>query len=489
MSTVQRVAKNTTVLLVAQVVSYLLAFLYTMYIARYLGAAGFGILSFALAFTGIFGVFGDLGLQPLTTREVARNKSLAPKYLANVSLMKVILAAVTFGLIALAINLMGYPTETIRVVYLFGLYVICAAFTQMFYSLFQAFERMEFQAIGQMLNAALLLGGVIFAIKLGFSIIGFASLYVITSAIALGYSFAVMKLKFSNPASASTAKVIELDWSFWKPTIKEALPFGLSAIFVAIFYWIGSVMLSSMKGDEVVGWYSAAYRMVLTLLFLPSAFNSAIFPVMSGFHVSSQDALRLSYAKYLKYMLVLTVPIGVGTTLLANRIILLIFGNGYMPSVVALQILVWAFVFISMSSPFYRLLEATNNQRKGTKAAAICMASNIALNLLLIPRYSYEGASIAAVATEGVSLAISFWYCNKLGYSMPRKLIGAAIKVVVATLAMAASVIVFHMLILPWLILASAAVYFALLLAIGGIDKEDRALFRTMLDSNKRDST
>jgi O-antigen/teichoic acid export membrane protein len=40
MSTVQRIAKNTGVLLVAQVASYLLAFFYTMYIARYLGAAG-----------------------------------------------------------------------------------------------------------------------------------------------------------------------------------------------------------------------------------------------------------------------------------------------------------------------------------------------------------------------------------------------------------------------------------------------------------------
>jgi O-antigen/teichoic acid export membrane protein len=66
MSTVRRIAKNTPALLVAQVASYLLGFFYVMYAARYLGAAGFGILSFALAFTGIFAVFGDLGLQPLT---------------------------------------------------------------------------------------------------------------------------------------------------------------------------------------------------------------------------------------------------------------------------------------------------------------------------------------------------------------------------------------------------------------------------------------
>jgi len=53
MSTIQRIAKNTTVLLVAQVASYLLAFFYMMYAARYLGPASFGIPSFALAFSDI----------------------------------------------------------------------------------------------------------------------------------------------------------------------------------------------------------------------------------------------------------------------------------------------------------------------------------------------------------------------------------------------------------------------------------------------------
>lgn len=81
MNTIQRIAKNTGVLLTSKVVSYIFQFFFVMYTARYLGAAGFGILSFALAFTGIFGVFSDFGLSTLTVREVARDKSLASKYL------------------------------------------------------------------------------------------------------------------------------------------------------------------------------------------------------------------------------------------------------------------------------------------------------------------------------------------------------------------------------------------------------------------------
>ena len=85
MNTVQRIAKNTGVLLISQIIGRVLSFFYIMYTARYLGAEGFGILSFALAFTGIFGVFADLGLSTLTIREVVRDKSSANKYIENVA--------------------------------------------------------------------------------------------------------------------------------------------------------------------------------------------------------------------------------------------------------------------------------------------------------------------------------------------------------------------------------------------------------------------
>ncbi len=56
MTVVQRIAKNTALLFISQILIYILTFFYTIYIARYLGAEGFGILSFALAFSGIFSI-------------------------------------------------------------------------------------------------------------------------------------------------------------------------------------------------------------------------------------------------------------------------------------------------------------------------------------------------------------------------------------------------------------------------------------------------
>jgi O-antigen/teichoic acid export membrane protein len=482
MNTIQRIAKNTALLMIAQVASYLLSFFSVMYIARYLGAAGFGILSFALAFTGIFAVFGDLGLSPLTVREVARDKSLAPKYLANVALMKIILVVVTFGLISLTINLMGYPPETIRVVYLLALSVILAAFTQMFYSIFQAFERMEFQAVGQMLSAALILGGAIFAITHGFTVIGFASLYVIASAIALAYSFAVMKLKFSNPASASAAKAMEFDWSFWKPTIRQALPFGLTSMFVVSYYYADTLMLSLMQGNVAVGLYNAAYRIALALMFIPAAFNTTIFPIMSGLYKNSQSSFNLSFERYFKYMVILGVPIGIGITLLGPRFVSLVFGAEYAEAAGALQILIWSIVATFVGTPFATLFSTANRQVIVTKVAIWCTVLNIILNIILIPRYSLIGASIATVVATSAYLVPFYILSIKIGYGIPMKRIASIlIKVMIAGGLMAIFVAYFHDLILLVLVPSAAAVYISVLLVLKGIDGQDRDFVRRLL--------
>lgn len=449
-----------------------LGFFYIMYTARYLGAEGFGVLSFALAFTGIFGVFADLGLSTLTTREVARDKSLAGKYLGNIAMMKIVLALIAFGIIAIAINLLGYPEQTIKVVYLIALSIIFSAFTGMFNSVFQAFEKMEYQSIGGILNSVLMLAGVLIAISQGFNVVGFAYIYFIVSAIALGYSSAICVWKFVLPK-------IDADWKFWKSTIKEALPFGLTGLSGMIYTYTDSVMLSFMKGNEVVGWYNAAYRIVLILLFIPGIINMAIFPSMAKFYISSENSLKMTCERYLKYMIILGIPIGIGTILLAKKVILLIFGEGYMQSIIALQILIWPLVISFIGAAYVQLFASTNRQIIITKVSGICVVVNIILNLLLIPKLSYVGASIATVITEFILITFIFISAYKLGYGIQnKKFVRIIFNVFISSLIMGASIWYFESLNLLMLVLLATSLYFGTLYIIGGIDKEDRDLLK-----------
>ena len=142
MNTVQRIAKNTAALFAAQVVVAILSLILSIFIARNLGAVFFGKYSFALAFTAIFAVVSDLGYNTLLIREVARDKSQASKYLNNVISMRALMSLVNFAFIVITINVMGYPTDTKNIVYLFGVYTLVVSFSAVFKVTFRAFEKM-----------------------------------------------------------------------------------------------------------------------------------------------------------------------------------------------------------------------------------------------------------------------------------------------------------------------------------------------------------
>ena len=133
MSTANRIAKNTTILLIATFVSYLFGFFTTLFTARYLGAEGFGVISLALALTAIFGIFTDLGLGTLTVREVARNKTLTSKYVINTGLIKLVLSSLTFVLLVITTKIISYSSQENFVIYLIGIYMIFGSLSGIFY--------------------------------------------------------------------------------------------------------------------------------------------------------------------------------------------------------------------------------------------------------------------------------------------------------------------------------------------------------------------
>ena len=120
---------------------------------------------------------------------------------------------------------------------------------------------------------------------------------------------------------------------------------------------------------------------------------------------------------------------------------MLIFGSGYSQSVLALQILIWTMVFTFAGASFVQLLQSVNRQIVITKISIICVLINILLNLVLIPRYSYIGASFATLLTEVVLVAYIISTSYKLGYGIPKKtVLKDFFKVLGATLIMTFSI-------------------------------------------------
>lgn len=471
MSHIKRVAKNTTLLFFSTVLSYILVFFATLYTARYLGAEGFGVLSFALAFSSIFVVFMDLGLSTLTVREVARENSLANKYVGNISVIKFVLSIITFLFVVLFVNLVGYSQQVSNVVYIITLSTIIGSYNTMFYSIFQAYENMEYQSFGIIMNSSFMLLIIFLIIFYELDILAFAFAYIAVNMIILLYCVVIYVLKFSLPK-------IEIDRSFWKPTIMAALPLSLTILFSTIAFKVDSVLLSMIIGNLAVGYYTAPYKIIEALIFVPSVLSMVIYPVMAKFHVSSRQSLINSYKKSIKFLIILGLPLTVGIFSLADQIIILFYGIEFSPSIPALQILIWEIPLVFLTYTFGTFLVSINKQNLSLKITFICMVVNIVLNLLLIPKFSFLAASFVTVLSELVAFVLCFSYLSKLIFKVN---LGAYIlKPVIASIVLGLFLYFLHLDVFLSIVIGTF-LYFGVLIGLKTFSEDDKTLIKQII--------
>jgi len=359
----------------------------------------------------LFVLLTDMGLDKLTIREVSRDKQAAGKYIGNFVLIKIFLGVFTFGLIALVINVMGYSNPTLNVVYLLGLHIVIRSFSNIFYAVIQANERMEYLSFGSIFGNVLLFLGVLFTVSQNYDVTAFGFIFVVVSTIDLGYAIWICLKKFAIPK-------LEIDWIFWKDSIRTAWPLGAMLVFVMFYFRTDSIMLNVMVGDPYVGLYSAAYRITEVPALLPGLLMMAIFPVLSSLFKSSPSSFGKTYASILKYLFYLAIPIAMVITLIARPLVKLFYGIEYIDSAKAIQILIWATAIMFMTMVQGSTFIAANKQMVSMKICAVTVVLNIFMNFILIPKYSYVGASIATVITELFGFAVGTYFLSRFGWKL-----------------------------------------------------------------------
>lgn len=408
--------------------SKIVAFLAGILIARYLGESLFGVFSFAVAFTGIFGIMSDFGLKVLCRREIARDVKSSNKYLIDSFVAKGILSFISLLVLFVLIQFMDYPSEKQYSIYLAAAATLILSFTDHIRSVFQAHNKM---ALGSNLN-------------IGRNILRFILTYIV---LAKGYGIlavliVMIAVRLLELAVASV--VLHLTVEPIKPKINlrdskslmlRALPFGFSSVFILIYYKIDITMLSFMTNDQAVGLYSAAYNLIEGLLFVPLAFTTAITPLASQLFYKSLTRMRNVCAESLRYMAMISLPIAVGTTLFASKIINIIYGKQYFGSVLALQVLIWSIVPTFLHYVLGLFVVSTNNEKQGTINTGSCAILNVLLNLVLIPKYSFVGAAVATIITEAFLVVMNYRVLHRVFESF--KLVGSIYKPLAASLIMA----------------------------------------------------
>ena len=475
MGTARRIYENTVYLGIAEAVSRVLQFVVMLYAARILSQEHFGKFSFALSLSLIAIVLADFGINTLLVREISRNKSLASKYFTNAFFTKIALSFITYFIIVAVLNILNYPQDTRNIVYIIWLFTILSTFTELFYSIFRAFEMMIYDSFLKILRMIILTFAGLYVLFKGYGIFVFSYVFVFVEAIVVVIASLIALNKFIKLK-------MEVDFSFVKSLIKRSIPFGLAFVFGMIYFFIGSVMLSKMKGDLEVAIYSVAYNLALAIIFIPTVYTNAIYPVLSRYHKEGRAELKTLYERSFKYLYVIGLPISVGIFLLADRIIYFFYGNAYSASIIALQI-ISLYLFIKFINFLLgTVLSSIDQQGKRMLGQGTTALFSILLNLLLIPKIGYVGAAWSTFITEVFLFFIYYWYVSKNWYFYNFSYLLA--KPIIAAIGMFLA-IRFLDFGLVLTIALSAAAYFAILSALKAFDKKDYEIMKTIFKNEK----
>lgn len=474
MSQIKSIFQNTSWLTISQVITSICAFFWTILIARYLGVSDYGVVSFAISFTGLLGIIMDLGMSTYVTREISKNKNLLNKYVNNIFLFKIILAIFLFFICGMFLYILGYPYLTILITLIFTIELIFMSMTHFLNGVFQAFEKVRFQAIGTILYSGLLLIGILLTMGFNLGIIAVAVSYVIGYFVFFIYLFFNYIKRFNLPS-------FELDLKFIKIVLINSIPFGLTNFFYTIYFSIDIVMLSYLTGDYATGLYKSAYNIINVFTTFFVVYQAVLFPVMSKFFQESQNLIKTSYELSVKYLVLIIIPISVYIFYYSRPIIDLIYNNQYSLASSSIQILIWTVSFLFINGAASILLNAISKERIVTKIYIVAAVFNIIVNLIFIPSFGYNGAAMATVLSEILITFLTLYYILKTDFKPDFTLLKDLLKIILCGLILIVMLYVINVslwLAIPIILI----VYLILLFVTRTIDDTDKYIIKELLN-------
>lgn len=426
----KRLLKNAFFLMFASYVTMFAGALLTIALARYLGAKGLGIYTTVFTFVFFGTIISSFGLPPVIMRDVAKNNLLAETYFINGLFIMVIFSFICWILINSVVFLMNYPVQIKLLILVGGVSIISGAVADTCNSIFRAFEKMGTPSLvssGTSIISSIT--GIILLWK------GFG-LFPIVSLIVAGSGLNAIILLFLLRKYLKNLKNIDLKISF--KMLKQSFPVALMRTFNTLTHRVDVLMLSGMKGMTSVGLYSAPVKFINVISVPLQSIGGASLPRMSTQSAYSIDKLHETHDKLLKCFILLSLPITVVVFFLSENLINLIFGKEYVSggSTTALRILILGFLFNIISGPAqFTIFTSQEKLNRFVPFMLVITILNIILNIFLIPKYDFFGASFSTLICYIVGLIIRIMLARSM-FERKDNLLAISKKPVLASLLM-----------------------------------------------------
>jgi O-antigen/teichoic acid export membrane protein len=392
-SQTKKITIDTAALLFGRTVGLLLGIVRLNYLATYLGLTNFGILNFASYFTSLFQWLFDLGLSTLLTREIARNPAQSRSILGQVLTLNLVTAAVGSAVIAVAVIMSQIGSASLLAVLLTTIALAINSMSLTFLAAFQAHRKIFVVSAASILNDLLLSLSIIVILPNSPTV---PTALVLTIGIAVVYVVTLVAVYTRRVGSVH----VGVNLGTWRRLLIEGAPIAVSALGISLYTFVGPTLLRYTRGDTEVGIYSAGYKLISILTLIPVTFTQVVYPVFAEFHTHAPAKLGKALRDSTRVMSEISIPLAVGTILLAPDIIHLLYPASFAPATRVLQVMIAGNAMGYLAWIIQTYLLALNRQRLCMWNALAVAASVCILTYWLVPQYGYLFVAIIFMATE-----------------------------------------------------------------------------------------
>ncbi len=478
-NTGKTIAKNASVMLVSQFVTWGLSLLLMIFMPRLLGATAIGQFQLAGSIWTIVGMFANFGMGMMLTKEVARNPTKISDLFGTIVVLRTFLSIIGFGGVAIYANWIGYSAEAISVIYIMGLFNVLSQIGDSYQSVLQGIEHMEYISLASIVSKVFTTVVGLAILFMGYGILTMAFVYVAAELISLSVkAFLTHRLR---PIQ------FQFRWNIVRRIFGNSSPYFLVSIFLVIYMQLDIVIISWLVDEKAIGWYGTADDLFSSSLFIPSIFVSAIFPALTRMHGNEPDSVQRLTRRSFDLLMFLSVPVGLGVLALADPVVVLLFGPEFANSgpILAVMGIVLIFTYQNMLLGYF--LISSDRQNAWTVVMAVATAVTIPLDLLLVPWCQNTfgngaiGGALAFVVTESGMMIAGLALLPKGYLSWTNA--WTAVRTLIAGLGMVGAVWMVRDSFIAIPIAVGAVTYLLLILLLRVVPKEDWALLRGLAQS------
>jgi O-antigen/teichoic acid export membrane protein len=391
-----RIRWNSFFAFLSQLIRLLTNFLLFVGIARLYGPVAFGQFTTAYSLATIFLLFADFGFDTLLATEIARDRAnvvhIAHRYFS----LKIIFAlcATVFMVLLTAMQHLSITTQSLMLI--FSLFVFFSSLNNFFFALFRGIEEFQHETkiswVVNLSTLALIVGCSLLRAPL--AVAGLA--LVAGRVVSLWSAVRLCHRLIDEP-------IARIDLSHWKNLMGNVLIYGLYVVFGNLFFLVDTPLLAYLRGDHDVGLYQAVFKVVVLALVLQDIATNTMMPVLSRLHSQDKDQWERIGGLLAKTLVFISLPIALVLAVYPEQVITFIYGPaGYLDAAPLMRI--FAVVIVVRYSVEAFALMLTSSLRHSMRVLIVFLGTvgNIAINLLLIPRYGPWGAAMTSLATNVV---------------------------------------------------------------------------------------